>query len=85
MCLKKGQYLGSIKRNLQKLKSKHNGFYAPRFFKVNETFNYVLKKYYEDILLKLIFRIKKVLFVIKELENIKKYKQKTNIIINAIF
>jgi hypothetical protein len=45
MCLKKGQYLGSIKRNLQKLKSKHLGFYAPRFFKVNETYNYAINDY----------------------------------------
>jgi hypothetical protein len=45
MCLKKGQYLYSIKKNLQNLKSKHRGFFAPRFYKVNEDFNFIREDY----------------------------------------
>ena len=40
MSLKKGEYLYSIKRNLQNLKRKHQGFFAPRFHKVSENFNF---------------------------------------------
>jgi hypothetical protein len=40
MSLKKGEYLFSIKRNLQRLRSKHRGFFAPRFHKISENFNF---------------------------------------------
>ena len=45
MCLKKGQYLYAIKKNIQNLKSKHHGFFAPRFHRVTETFNYSIDNY----------------------------------------
>ena len=45
MSLKKGQYLYSIKKNIQNLNSKHGGFFAPRFHKVEENFNYSRQDY----------------------------------------
>ena len=35
----------SLKRNLQKLRSKHLGFFAPRFFKVRSDFDFFRENY----------------------------------------
>jgi hypothetical protein len=45
MCIRKGEYLFSIKKNIQKLKLKHRGFFAPRFHKVSENFNFSRETY----------------------------------------
>ena len=34
-----------LKRNLQKLRLKHSGFFAPRYFKVEQTFNFSRDSY----------------------------------------
>ena len=45
MCLQKGRYLMSLKRNLQKLKTKHHGFFASRSFKVSPDYNFSRDSY----------------------------------------
>ena len=45
MCLRKGHYLWCLIRTLQKLRSKHHGFFAPRFFKVGPQFNFTRESY----------------------------------------
>ena len=38
----KGRFLGKILNNIQNLQSKYNGFYAPMFKKVKNTYNYII-------------------------------------------
>lgn len=45
MCYKKGAYLSMIRKNLKKIKEKYNGFYAPRFHKVELNYNYTIDNY----------------------------------------
>ena len=45
MCSKKGLYLSMLKKNLQKIKTKYHGFYAPRCFKVIDSFDYSINNY----------------------------------------
>ena len=40
MCYKKGAYLSSIVKRVDITKTKYNGFFSPRFHKVNDRFNY---------------------------------------------
>jgi len=46
MCAKKGSYLNAMKKRFNLVKEKYNGFYSPRFHRVNpETFNYTIDNY----------------------------------------
>ena len=45
MCQRKGGYLNGIRRNIVKLKEKYNGFYSPRFHKVDIDYNYSIDDY----------------------------------------
>ena len=46
MCLKKGAYLNAMRKRFDIVKERYNGFYSPRFYKVNpNTFNYSIQEY----------------------------------------
>ncbi len=44
MCQRKGSYLNAIRKRLTTL-SKFNGFFSPRFHKIDETYNYTIDNY----------------------------------------
>ena len=46
MCAKKGHYLNAMRKRFDIVKEKYNGFYSPRYHKVNpEIFNYTIDNY----------------------------------------
>jgi hypothetical protein len=45
ICARKGTYLSYICRNIDKLHTKFNGFYSPRFHRVSKNFNYSIDNY----------------------------------------
>jgi hypothetical protein len=45
MCQRKGGYLNAIRKRISKLKDRYNGFYSPRFHKVDSGFNYTIDNY----------------------------------------
>ena len=46
MCAKKGHYLNAMRKRFDIVKERYNGFYSPRFHKVNpELFNYTIDDY----------------------------------------
>jgi hypothetical protein len=45
MCQKKGYYLNSIVKRLEKIQTSYSGFFAPRFIKVSPRFNYKIDQY----------------------------------------
>ena len=45
MCPKKGHYLNSIRKRIDIVKERYNGFYSPRFHKVNQDFTYNIDNY----------------------------------------
>jgi len=49
MCAKKGAYLNAMKKRFDIVKQRYNGFYSPRFHKVNpNTFNYSIDEYHAE-------------------------------------
>ena len=46
MCAKKGMYLNAMRKRFDIVKERYNGFYSPRFHKVNpENYNYTIDNY----------------------------------------
>jgi len=46
MCAKKGTYLNAMRKRFDIVEERYNGFYSPRFHKVNpETYNYTIDNY----------------------------------------
>ena len=45
MCQRKGSYLNAIRKKIPTVSSKMNGFFSPKFHKINDSYNYSIDNY----------------------------------------